>query len=225
MVYSNTTISTTTTLGIAALRDSASPGPDYGYHYDPLDYVFGGTTVNANITFTNGAAVGWFTGSGTDYGIRMNNFDIASFKGTATAPVWWVRGNTVQEQGGSVVWTGAGATGGLVGEAPQVAYSPKANLVFTHCSMLGFGDGGGIDHFRDDYGYLILNAEHSEFHGGACGGYVMSCYFTNCLLDRVNCLGLVTGRVGQRLHLHQLHLPRRVFGFDPVSNPDSHLHP
>ena len=50
---------------------------------------------------------------------------------------------------------------------------------------MGFGDGGGINHFRDDNGYLIVNAEHSEIHGGCLGGYVLSCYFTNCLIDRV----------------------------------------
>ena len=154
-------------------------------HYDPLDYVFGGTTVNANITFTAGTAVGWFEGSGTDYGIRMGNSQIASFQGTVTSPVWWVRGNTVKEQGGSVVWPGAGATGGLVGEASSFAQSPQANLLFTHCSILGFGDGGRLNHFRDDGGYLIVNAEHSEFYGGACGSNGISCYFSNCLLDRV----------------------------------------
>ena len=129
--------------------------------------------------------MGWFKGSGTDYGIRMGNSQVASFQGTVTSPVWWVRGNTVQEQGGSVVWPGAGSTGGLVGEASSFAQSPQANLFFTHCSILGFGDGGRLNHFRDDGGYLIVNAEHSEFYGGACGANAISCLFTNCLLDRV----------------------------------------
>jgi len=46
-----------------------------------------------------------------------------------------------------------------VGEDNQanedIALSPQANLFFTHCSILAFGDGGGINHFRDDYGYLV----------------------------------------------------------------------
>ena len=32
-----------------------------GYYYCPLDYVFGGVTVNSNVTFTAGTAVGWTT--------------------------------------------------------------------------------------------------------------------------------------------------------------------
>ena len=42
VVYSGTSISTAMTLGIAAPRDSGTPGLDLGYHYDPLDYVFQG---------------------------------------------------------------------------------------------------------------------------------------------------------------------------------------
>ena len=144
--------------------------------------------MNGNLTFSNGVAVGWYN-DGSGYGILMGNTMNANFQGTPTAPVWWVRGNTVQESGGNTVWPGAGTVGGLVGAQNQstenVALSAVANLVFTHCSILAFGDGGGLNHFRDDYGYLIVNAEHSEFHGGILGGYVLSCYFTNCLLDRM----------------------------------------
>jgi hypothetical protein len=190
VVYSNTTISVATNLGIQAARDSETLGPTLGYHYDPLDWVFGGTTVNSNITFAAGAGVGWFNGANKGYGIYMANSMIASYQGTATSPVWWVRANTVQEAGSGTVWPGAGATGGLVGDDNQnnedVTNSPQANLFFTHCSILGIGDGGALNHFRDDYGYLIVNAEHSEFHGGYCGGYVLSLNFTNCLIDRVN---------------------------------------
>jgi hypothetical protein len=184
-VYANQTMSTATTLGPAVPRENMTQ-PDLGYGYDPLDYVFGGTTVNANLTFTPGTAVGWFKGSGTDYGIRMGNSQVASFSGTATSPVWWVRGNTVQEQGGSVAWPGAGATGGLVGQA---------NLFFTHCSILGFGDGGSLNHFRDDSGYLIVNAQNSEFYGGSLRGDLLSCCFTNSLMDRMS-LGQVQGWPG-----------------------------
>jgi len=189
VVYSNTTITAATNLGIQALRDSETPGPTLGYHYDPLDWVFGGTKINSNITFTAGTGVGWFNAASKGYGIYMANTMIAYFQGAATAPVWWARANTVQEGGSGTVWPGAGTVGGLVGEDNQyntnVSLSPQANLFFTHCSILGFGDGGGINHFRDDYGYLIVNAEHSEIHGGCLGGYVLSCYFTNCLIDRV----------------------------------------
>ena len=188
-VFSNTTINVATNLGIQAARDSETPGPTLGYHYDPLDWVFGGTTVNTNITFAAGTGVGWFKVAGKVYGIIMSNTMIASFQGTATAPVWWVRANTVQEGGNGTIWPGAGAMAGLVGEDSQnggsISQSAQANLLFTHCVILAKGDGGGINHFRDDVAYLVVNAEHSEFHGGICGGYVLSFYLTNCLFDRL----------------------------------------
>jgi hypothetical protein len=199
VVYSNTTISTATNLGIQAQRDSQTPGPTLGYHYDPLDWVFGGVAVNSNITFTAGTGVGWFNGASKGYGIIMASNMIASYQGTATAPVWWARANTVQEGGGGTVWPGAGTVGGLVGQDSQytgnIANSAQINLFFTHCSILAYGDGGGVNHFRDDYAFLIVNAEHSELHGGGNGGYVKSCYFTNCLLDRVD-TGQVEGWPG-----------------------------
>jgi hypothetical protein len=74
----------------------------------------------------------------------------------------------------------------LVGaDTGNISQSPQASLLFTHCSILGGGDGGGLSHFADDGGYLILNAEHSEFYGGMIGGSAISCHFTNCLMDRV----------------------------------------
>jgi hypothetical protein len=189
VVYSNTTVSTALTLGNQATRDSETPGPTVGYHYDPLDYVFGGTLVNSNLNVTAGTGVGWFNAASKGYGIYLANSMIANFTGTVTAPVWWARANTVQEAGSGTVWPGAGATGGMVGEDNQYGgqywLSPIANLFFTKCSILGFGDGGGLNHFRDDYGYIVVNAAHSEFHGGCLGGYVLSCCFTNCLIDRV----------------------------------------
>ena len=38
--------------------------------------------------------------------------------------------------------------------------------------------------FRDDWGYLIVRACNSEFDSANEAGYVLSCYFTNCLWDR-----------------------------------------
>ena len=81
VVYANTTITTATNLGMQAQRDSESPGPTLGYHYDPLDWVFGGTTVNSNITFTAGTGVGWFNAASKGYGIYMANTMIAYLPG------------------------------------------------------------------------------------------------------------------------------------------------
>ena len=189
VVYSNTTVLTGLSLGNQATRDSENPGPIVGYHYDPLDYVFGGTQMNSNLYVSAGTGVGWFNASSKGYGIYMTNKMTANFTGTVTAPVWWARANAVQEGGTNTIWPGAGATGGMVGKASQynedATQSPIANLFFTKCSILAFGDGGGLNHFRDSYGYMTVNAEHSEINGGVLGGYVISCCFTNCLVNRV----------------------------------------
>src|SRR5205085_2842698 len=45
VAYSNITISVDTTFGPQAQRDTDAP--DLGYHYDALDYAFGGVTAEA----------------------------------------------------------------------------------------------------------------------------------------------------------------------------------
>lgn len=40
------------------------------------------------------------------------------------------------------------------------------------------------NHIRDDWGSLLVRANHCEFYGGGLGGYISSLAFTNCLLDR-----------------------------------------
>jgi hypothetical protein len=189
IVYSNTVIAADTTFGPQAQRDTDTP--DLGYHYDPLDWVFGQVISNANLTFTAGTAVGWFrTSSGNrshgqpivGVGLNMANSKIADFRGTETTPDYWVRCNTVQEQDG----TGGYGPGGITGSDDQfnedISVSPEVHLNFTRCSMMA-GDRGG-NHFRDDWGYLIIRAKNSEFWCGNFGGYVVSCDITNCLLDR-----------------------------------------
>ena len=128
LVYSNVTISAATTFYPQAQRDTDAI--DLGYHYWPLDHVFGGVTANANLTFAPGTAVGWFrTSSGwyhAGHGIRLADQKVATFDGRVDAPCYWVRYNTVQE-GGPGVWAariwprrdhglgsyaGAGAAGG-----------------------------------------------------------------------------------------------------------------
>ncbi len=201
IVYSNTMILTPTTFSPQAQRDTDLP--DLGYHYDPMDYVFGGVISNANLTFTAGTAVGWYrTASGyrsygapiVGIGLNMANSAIADFQGTLAAPDYWVRCSTVQEQDLS----GGFGPGGLTGSDDQfnanISISPEVHVNFTKCVTMA-GDQGCI--FRDDWGYLIVRARNSEFDNGDVGGYVISCYFTNCLWDR-NEGGQVEGHPGDQ---------------------------
>ncbi|HEV2207456.1 MAG TPA: hypothetical protein VG167_01690 [Verrucomicrobiae bacterium] len=186
IVYSNITLATDETFGPQAQRDSDTP--DLGVHYDPLDFAFGGCTADGNLTFQPGTAAGWFrTTAGWEHagqGIHMADTKIATFSGTVTAPTWWVRYNTVQEQA-TTNWSGGYGPGGITGWASYLTNSPEVHAFFLHCAVLG-GEGGSGNHFRDDNGYLLVRARHSEFYGGGLGGYVCSQYQTNCLFDRTS---------------------------------------
>ncbi len=183
IVYANATISLPTTFSPQAQRDIDTP--DLGYHYDPLDYVFAETEVDSNITFTAGTAVGWYRTTSGWYdagdGIHLMNGATANLTGTATAPVWWVRLNTVQEQDLS----GGYGPGGLTswGSGPP-SFVAIIQARFLHTSAF---DSDG-DTIRDDGccggGHLVVNATDCEFYGTGVAGYYMTLDFTNCLLFR-----------------------------------------
>jgi hypothetical protein len=192
IAYSNATITTNLTLSPQARRDT-NAAPDLGYHYDPLDYAFGGCAANSNITFTAGTAVGWFrTTSGyggyEGQGIYVHTNGIAAFQGTEAQPAYWVRCNTVQEGGANAPWQGGYGPGGITGGDDdqnnyQILGSAEVHLTFTRCSSLAADQGC---FFRDDWGYMIVRASHSEFYSGNIGGYDISCYFTNCFMHRMS---------------------------------------
>ncbi|HRT09334.1 MAG TPA: hypothetical protein P5038_11095 [Candidatus Paceibacterota bacterium] len=181
VVYSNVTVSVPVTFRPQAQRDTDAP--DLGYHYAPLDHVFGGVTANADLTFAPGTAAGWFrTSSGwyhAGHGIRLGDTRRAEFEGRAEAPCYWVRYNTVQE-GVNGVWAGRYGPGGLTSWAATLGLAAEVRARHLRCSVLG-GEGGSGNHFRDDWGYLVVRTADSQFWGGALGAYVTSYYHTNGL--------------------------------------------
>ena len=74
--------------------------------------------------------------------------------------------------------------------------APEVRARFTRFSVLATD----ASHFRDDWGYLVVRATDCEIWGGATAGYVISCYFTNCFLDRVYG-GQVAGLPGNEIQL------------------------
>ena len=175
VVYANATLSEAATLGPQAVRDN-SGSPDLGYHYDPLDYVFGDSSVaTANVTFTAGTAVGFYYGSSDDlYALALGDSVTASFNGTATAPCRWARYSTVQEGNGN--WTLSSWLGGIVGQSYSTA-APVVQMAFTGCHELA-GEG---NFFRDENALLVVSASDSEFYNGGVSGYSVSYNLTNCL--------------------------------------------
>jgi sugar lactone lactonase YvrE len=184
IVYSNTTISVATDLSPQAQRDTDIP--DLGYHYDPLDYVFGGVDLYSNLTVTAGTALGYYAdygnvySSGQPYGISLNDGANFTSIGTATSPCWIVRYDTVQE-GGNGHWTATGWMGGIMFNGSGSGITPQLNGHFTKWASAP--DGGGF--FRDNRDYGVGSFSDCEFYGNGITSYRPSLYFTNCLFSRV----------------------------------------
>ncbi len=176
IVYTNATFTNEITFVPQAARNSGVP--DLGYHYDPVDYAFGGCTMTTNVTFSPGTVVGWFRTSSGWYhagqGIQMSGNMTVSFDGTVTSPTFWVRLNTVQEQdktagyghGGIENWSG-----------------PDIPVVMGHFLMCSAMAGESFNsYFCDDYGSIQSVMNDSEFWGGNLGTYGDYMFYTNCLM-------------------------------------------
>jgi len=172
IVYSNITISTDTTLGPTVPRDT-NAAPDLGYHYDPLDYAFGGVNLTIdNLTFTPGTAVAWFSTTG----ISLTSVAGLILQGTATQLCWFVTYDTVQEIA-NTNWNSAGGMG-----VATVDWGLGVRAGFSKWSELA----GGVDFFDDNNGGYFY-ALSSEFYGGVYAGPGFSGFiFYNCLFNRVS---------------------------------------
>ena len=179
ILYSGTTFSADTSFNPQAQRDTDAP--DLGYHYDPIDYFFGGVTASGNLSFTAGTAVGWYESDG-GYSIAIGDDLAIAFYGTATSPCTFARYETVQE-GGNGNWTAKGVLGGILGQGNYYTVHPShVNARFTHFAGTSWDPAS----YRDYAGILDVNAIHCEFWAGTLGGYVTRSYYTNCLMDRVS---------------------------------------
>jgi len=183
IAYTNVTFTNAQVFNPQAARDT-SANPDLGYHYDALDYTFGGCTANSNITFGVGTAAGWFRKtSGTSqagYGIHLADGAVAAFNGTASAPDYWVRLNTVQELDN----TAGTGTAGLSGWTTSSNNAPILRGTFLRASTMASEQG---NHFAYNDGFLNVQLTHSEVWNGGVGGtgtYSELLSLTNCLFDR-----------------------------------------
>jgi len=185
LLYSNTAISVVTSLSPAVQRDNVG-APDLGYHYDPFDYVFGGSDLYSNLTFTAGTAVGFFQGyggvylSGQPYGISLNNGANLSFNGNATEPCYFANYSMVQE-GGNGYWTTSGYMGGIIFNGSSTNLCPQLTGDFTKLTL------GALSpcFFRDNWAYGACGFFNCEFYDGQFGTFLISAaYFTNCLFFR-----------------------------------------
>lgn len=182
LVYSNVTLSAGT-LSPQAQRDTDIP--DLGYHYDPLDYVFGGCDLYTNLTLTSGTVIGLFQNygsvylSGEPYAISLNDGANLTGTGTATQPCWVACTSTVQE-GGNGLWTTTGWMSPLVLNGSGASPVPQINGQFTKFSVLASMAGN----FQDNWAYGTAVFNNCELYIGDISSYRPSYYFTNCLLFR-----------------------------------------
>lgn len=177
VIYSNTTISGVQNYGVTAARDTNTP--DLGYHYDALDYAFGGVNASSNFNFSAGTAICWFElpgSGGPGYGIGLPNGASVNFNGTLQSACIETRSEFVQEgQNGN--WTTRGWLAGIAGKGSSSGQSSKMNAKFTLFS----GDPGAV---RDYTSKFEVNASHCRFVAGGMAGYSMKIYLTNCLVER-----------------------------------------
>jgi hypothetical protein len=124
MIYHNVTLTNDLSLAPQAARNTGAP--DLGFYYFPIDYLFGGVTLNGNLNVAPGTVLGWYrTTSGwyhAGHGIHLGDGKKAVFDGRAEAPAWWVRRNVVQEGDTNGFTYG---TGGITGWASQLSQAPE----------------------------------------------------------------------------------------------------
>ena len=182
IVYPNATLSADLCLSPQAQRDNDTP--DLGYHYDPLDYVFGGSDLFAKLNFSPGTAVGWYedyggaSSSGQPYAISLNDGANIVFNGTVTAPCWFAHNALVMEGNGN--WTTHGWMSGMMFNGSGSPPIPQINAHFAKFVSVP----GLVGPCRDNWAAGIGNINDSEFYNSGMGCMWPSYYYTNCLFVR-----------------------------------------
>jgi len=181
--YTLTTLSNQVTLTNYAMRDTQAAvlGPDLGYHYDPLDYVFGPTYLQgATLTVLPGTAIGICIQPVAVYGIWPDSQSSVTCQGTPTALNHIVRYNVVQEQ----------STTNWANSAHETHFpiyysgsSGSADFRFTEWSVLA-----GDSHFEWVYTCAMppIVFQDCQFFSGIAMNGMQSEIVSNCLFQRVN---------------------------------------
>jgi len=185
LVYSNLTYSVPLSYGPVVTRDTNGT-PDLGYHYDPVDIMFGGVVCYSNVTFAAGTAMGWFElTSGGSYGIALYDHAVLALNGTASQPCVLVRYSSVQE-GGTGIWKSKSTFAAVTAESLSGGYSmPPGNAAqvwpnFTKHYCLA----NDPSIYRENTALIKVTANNSEFYTGPVGAYWAYLNITNCLFDR-----------------------------------------
>ena len=172
-------ITTNTTLTAQALRDT--DGPDLGYHYHPLDYVFNKVALsNANLTLTPGTALGTY---GAEYGLWLYDGANLVSEGAADNLCCIVRYNLVQEQA-NTNWSslGVGVSIKSLDNNWLASPYPTARFRFTDFAM----PASGGYHFYIPWAFMpTVLFQDCQLLGGGLYFDLAPVAFTNCLFERM----------------------------------------
>ena len=181
IIYSNSTISVNTTFSPQAQRD-ANSSPSLGYHYDPIDYVFGGVYVtNATVTVNPGTVIATFGTTNFAYGLGIGSGAELYCQGLANNLNRIVQYNTVQEQA-ITNWSRV-SSGSIESEFLNVSPAATITCRFTDWSM----PAQDAPHLNGTNGICNpINLQDCQFHGGTLVSSYPTINLTNCLFERVN---------------------------------------
>ncbi len=167
-----------TNLALVPRAQRDTDAPDLGFHYWPMDFVFGGLKLtNATLTASNGVVIG--TRNVDGYGITVGGAATFLSGGTPNTPNRIVRYNVVQEQA-TTNWASLPEFRIYTGWSTS-AISPRIEAQFTHWATLASG-GEHVYVWIYDAGSHTFT--HSEFHNGDLWCENATASFTNCLFNR-----------------------------------------
>ncbi|HEV2330648.1 MAG TPA: immunoglobulin domain-containing protein [Verrucomicrobiae bacterium] len=187
IVYADTNISSVTNLSPVVARDTNS-SPMIGFHYSPLDAVFGGYSLTNSLTISPGTAVGFFEEngpvnvSGQPYAVALGNGANLVFDGNATEPCYLAQYAMVQERGNNNWNTYTGNMAPLTFNGNSSSQAPLVSGSFT---KFIWNDSKGILNDNSAYGAGIF--KNCEFYNLGMSSYgIQFLTFTNCLFVRPN---------------------------------------
>ncbi|HEX5219982.1 MAG TPA: hypothetical protein VFZ59_10485 [Verrucomicrobiae bacterium] len=161
-----------------AQRDLGSV--DIGFHYYPLDFVFGGVNVtNATVTASNGVVIG--TRNVNGYGLGIGNNAVFVSIGKPESPNRIVRYNLVQEQA-TTNWATSSREWRIYTGFPNSSFPSRVTTRFTHIST--HASGGENFYTSDGQDAGVHCFKDTEFHNGDVWSYRPTTSLTNCLLNR-----------------------------------------
>lgn len=164
-----------------AQRDSGN-APDLGYHYDPLDFAFGGVllSTNLNVTVNPGTAIGCFGTNGYTYGLAVRSGSSLICQGACEGLIHIAEYNTVQESS-STNWN----TPSLMMVGSWNDGNSVLNFLFTDFSVVA-QDAPPFDYPGSPN--IVANLQNCQLHGGTINSSLndLGMNLTNCLFERVN---------------------------------------